>query len=290
LHRVREAQTGKPQAFGFSLGSPNDHRPPNFEWRRWQVRPMDVLGRALWLLASVLGVLAAAPLLDWAASRGLASRQRRGSGRRLRWLDRLLAPIAKRPLGMLVVAEAKPWLRDRALWWWALALLAIGLQALGSAKAMAMGLLLALALPMDLLARIGLQEVERRTGALVFTAQGIVPRLLAARFAVSVGVLVALCLPTLLRLPVYGSLAALAVITSLASWALALGVVTRAPRLFELLLATTLYMALQGSAIFDVGAGAAATLIRHGWGLLPAWALLAWGWPRLARASGNRMP
>jgi len=43
----------------------------------------------------------------------------------------------------------------------------------------------------------GLQEVERRTGALVFTAPGIVPRLLAARVVVAVGVLVLLSVPAL---------------------------------------------------------------------------------------------
>jgi hypothetical protein len=285
LHRVREAQVGKPQAYGFSLGSPNKEVPPNFAWTRWHVRPMDAVGRLLWLLASLGGVLAAAPVLDWAAARGVPAREGGGAGRQLRWLDRLLAPIARRPFGILVAAELKPWLRDRRAWWWLLAVVALGLQAFGAPKAMAFGLLLAWALPIDLLGRIGQQEHERRTGALVFTAAGIAPRLLAARFAVGLLLLLVLSAPALLRLPAPGALAVFAVAASLASWGLALGAVTRNPRLFELLLLGALYAALQGAAIFDVGtAGAAATAARHAWGLLPAWVLLAWAWPRLARA------
>lgn len=284
LQRVRTEQTGKEALYGFTLGSPAKGAPPNFEWPRWDVRPMDAAGRALWLLLSIAGVLAAAPLLDWAAARGLGARQGTGAGRRMRWLDLLLSPVARRPLGILVAAEAKTWLRDRRLWWWALALLALGLQAFASQKVMAVGLLLAWALPIDLLARIGLQELERRTGALVFTARGIVPRLLAARFAVGFLLLLVLSLPALLRLPMAGMLAVVAVTASLSSWGLALGALTRNPRLFELLLLGALYGALQGAAVFDVGAAAPATLAMHLTGLLPAWILLAWGWPRLARA------
>jgi hypothetical protein len=284
LHRVREAQLGTPQSYGFTLGSPNKDVPPNFAWTRWQVRPMDAVGRALWLLLSLAGVLAAAPLLDWAAAR-VPARERAGAGRRLRWLDRALAPIARRPLGILVAAELKTWLRDRPAWWWLLVVVAFGVQAFAAPKGLAIGLLLAWALPIDLLARIGLQERDRRTGGLVFTASGIVPRLLAARFAVGLFLLLALSLPALLRVSAAGALAVLAVAASLASWGLALGAVTRNARLFELLLVGAVYAALQGAAIFDVGvAGAMATATRHAWGLLPAWLLLAWAWPRLARA------
>ena len=81
-----------------------------------------------------------------------------------------------------------------------------------------------------------------------------------------------------------GMLAVVAVTASLSSWGLALGALTRNPRLFELLLLGALYGALQGAAVFDVGAAAPATLAMHLTGLLPAWILLAWGWPRLARA------
>jgi hypothetical protein len=285
LQRVRTQQTGEEALYGFTLGSPAKGAPPNFSWPRWDVRPMDAAGRALWLLLSIVGVLAAAPLLDWGAARGLGARQGTGSGRRMRWLDLVLWPIARRPLGILVAAELKTWLRDRRAWWWLLGLLALGLQAFASPKVMAVGLLLAWVLPIELLARIGLQEHERRTGGLVFTARGIVPRLLAARFLVGLSLSLVLSAPALLRLPASGALAVLAVVASLASWGLALGAITRNPRLFELLLLAALYGALQGAAIFDVGdAGAAATAARHAWGLLPAWLLLAWAWPRLARA------
>ena len=295
FHRERVARTGQPQAFGFSLGAPNSAKSPaNFQWTRWQVRPMDVLGRAVWFLLSIAGVLLAAPALDWAAARGLSTRAGTGSGRGLRWLDRLfdrlfdrlLAQVTRRPLGMLVAAELRAWLRDRQLWWWLLALLSMGVQAFGSPTAMANGLLLAWVLPLDLLGRGVLQEQERRTGALVFTASGIVPRLLAARFVVGFSVLVALSLPALVHVshtPMAG-LALLAICASIGSWGLALGALTRNPRLFELALVAALYMATQGATLFGLGTAAPATAGLHVLGLLPAWLLLAWAWPRLARA------
>jgi hypothetical protein len=295
LQRERVAQTGRPQRFGFSLGAPNNAKsPPNFQWTRWQVRPMDALGRALWLLLSAGGVLLAAPLLDWAAARGPAARAGTGSGHGLRWLDRLLdrlfdrllAPLARRPLGILALAELRAWLRDRPLWWWLLVLLSFAVQALAGPQGMAMGLLLAWLLPLEILARGALRELERRTAPLVFTAQGIVPRLLAARFVAAVSVLLALSLPAMLRLSAspMAALAVLAICASIASWGLALGALTRNSRLFELLLLVALYMATQGASLFGLGADAQATAALHLLGLVPAWLVLAWAWPRLARA------
>lgn len=287
LHRVHEAQTGKAEPWGMNLGGPNRaDAPPNFQWTHWQVRPMDLLGRAFWLILSILGVMAAAPFLDWAAARGLDNRRSTGAGRRLRWLDWILAPMARAPLGLLMAAELKAWLRDRRAWWWGLALLAWGLQAFAPPGAMSMGLLLAWILPIQWLARSLLQEFERRTGALVFTASGIATRLLMARFLSGFALLLALTLPALLRLSAHpmSSLALLAVAASIASWGLALAALTRNARAFELLLVATLYIALQGVHWFDVSAAAEATALTHALGLLPAWCLIAWFWPRLTRA------
>ena len=202
LHRVREQQTGKPQEFGFNVGSPaRKGGPLLFEWKSWTVRPMDLLGRALWLVSAIVGVLLAAPLLDWAAARGsTATKARSQAGSRLRWLDRLLDPLARGPLGILAVAELKLSLRARRFWWWLAALVAFGLQCLGDARAFQLGMLLAWVLPLDILARSILQEQEHGTGGLVFVAPNILGRLLAVRFTVGVVLLLALSLPGMLRL------------------------------------------------------------------------------------------
>ncbi|CAN5341604.1 ABC transporter permease [soil metagenome] len=296
FHRVREAQTGKSQPYGFSIGSPaREHEPAPFQWKHWDVRPMDIVGRVLWLAISIIGVLLAAPLLDWAAARGLSARQKAGSGKRLRWLDRLLAPWARGRLGVLVVAELKTWLRERGTWWWLLVLAALGLQAFGTPRLQAAALLLAWILPLELLARGVLRESAHRTGALVFSASGILPRLLTARFIAALSLLAVLSLPAIIRLPVAGAVAIVVVCASIASWGLALGALCRNPRPFELLLVATFYVALQGSSLFDVQSGAWATASIHALGLLPAWLLLAWRWPKLAVARiggglGSRWP
>lgn len=291
LVEARETQSGKQVSFGLNLGSSLHDAPvERFEWTAWEIDGRLLAGRALWLFLSALLALAAAPLLDWAASRGLSkAKTASGTGRGLRWLhaafDRLLAPFARGSLGILAVAELKLVVRQRRWWWWLAALGVLGAQ-FGTPEAMRIGLLLAWALPLDVLARGVLRERDHGTGALVFTAPGILPRLLVARFLVGVALLVGLSLPALLRLSALEPLAAvsaLVAIASIASWGLSLGALCRNARPFELLMIGTVYVCLQGATVFAVATQPMATLTTHLIGLLPAWSLLAWSWPRLAR-------
>ncbi len=288
LHRVREQQTGKPQEFGFNVGSPaREGGPLMFEWKSWSVRPMDLLGRALWLAFAIVGVLLAAPLLDWAAARGsTATKARSQAGSRLRWLDRLLEPLSRGAFGVLAVAELKLSLRGRRFWWWLAALVAFGLQSFGDARSFQVGMLLAWILPLDILARGILQEREHGTGGLVFAAPNILGRLLAVRLVVGVALLLALTLPGMLRLlathPV-AALAALSVAFSISSWGLCLGALFGTSRPFELLLVSVAYLSMQGAMLLDLSVHPQLTALWHATLLLPAWLLLAWAWPRLAR-------
>lgn len=289
FNRVREIQTGKTQGFGFSIGTNRPKSGPViFEWKSFEPRPMDVLGRALWLLFAVAGVMAGAPLLDWAAARaGGKEKTRSQSGSTLRWLDRLLTPFARDATSMIAVAELKIALRQRRVWWWLLALVAIGMQSFGRGDAWQAGLLLAWVLPLDLLARGMLRESEHGTGGLVFTSPGILRRLLIARFITGFLLLLALISPSLLRLLAStpcGAFACVLVSASIVSWGLSLGALCRSPRPFELALVALVYLGLQGANIFDVSTDPLATAQWHALALIPAWLLLAWAWPRLARA------
>ena len=289
--RVREAQTGKPLPFGFNLGGDAVNADSTFfDWPTWKPDGKLVASRALWLLLAMLGTLAAAPLLDWAASRGLGTaKARHGNGRAMRSLhglfDRVLDPFARGPLGILTVAELKLALRQRAWWWWLAALAVMGAQ-FGPAEGLRVGLLLAWMLPLDVLARGVLRERDHGTGSLVFTAPNALPRLLAARFMVGFVMLFALSLPALARMiasdPV-SALAAVTAMTSITSWGLCMGALCRNSRPFELLMVCTAYVCLQGAALLAVTTQPAWTLTMHAIGLLPAWLLLVWAWPRLAR-------
>lgn len=287
--RVREAQTGKPLEYGMNLGS-NAHAGPidTFPWREWNIRPMEAVGRLLWLLAALIGTLAMAPLLDWAAARGVSAAKRRngGGGRGLRWLNLLLDPFARGPLGILIVAELKLVLRQRALWWWLAALILLGVQALAPMKAVPVALLLAWLLPLDVLARSVLRERDQGTAGLVFTAPKIFTRLLATRFLVGALMLSVLSLPGLLRLSIDAPAIALAsavCIVSIASWGPCLGALCRSALPFELLMVVSTYIGLQGAAPLNIAQQPQAVALWHALALLPAWALLAWAWPRLAR-------
>lgn len=289
--RVREAQTGKPQSFGFNLGGDRVTETSEFfDWPTWQPDGKLVASRALWLLLAMLGTLAAAPLLDWAAARGLGTaKARSGNGRAMRWLhrtfDHVLDPFARGPLGVLAVAELKLVLRQRAWWWWLAALGVMGAQ-FGAPEGLRVGLLLAWMLPLDVLARGVLRERDHGTGALVFTAPNALARLLAARFLVGFALLFALSVPALARMLASEPLSALAAVTAMASitsWGLCMGALCRNSRPFELLMVCTAYVCLQGAALLAVTTQPAWTLTVHAIGLLPAWLLLAWAWPRLAR-------
>lgn len=286
--RVREAQTGKPLTFGFNLGGPQAKTGVEpFEWKAWSPGPKVVVGRALWLALALALTLAAAPLLDWAASRGLSkAKARSGAGRSMRWLNWLLDPFARGSLGILAVAELKLALRQRPIWWWLAALGALGAQTFAPDEGMRMALLLVWLLPLDVLSRGVLRERDHGTNALVFTAPQVLSRLLAARFLVGFSMLFALSLPAIVRLLASEPLAALATLTaivSITSWGLCLGALCRNARLFELLMIGAVYICMQGAALFAVATQPVWTLTVHGIGLLPAWLLLMWAWPRLAR-------
>ncbi|MFT3806274.1 ABC transporter permease [Arenimonas sp.] len=287
FQRERSVATGERQDFGFSIGVSMRGKPATrFEWKAWHPRGPDMFGRLLWLLFAMAGVVAAAPLLDWAAARGIAaSKSGSQAGRRLGWLDPMLAPFARGPLGTLVVAELKLAFRQRRLWWWLAAIALLGTQAFASMQGMATAMLLAWLLPLDVLARGVLREREHRTAGLVFTAPDILGRLLATRFLVGVLLLFALSLPGLLRLAAglpMGALATTAAIVSIASWGMSLGALCRNPKPFELVLVALVYGGLQGMAIFDLLRDPLAMAGLHALLLLPAWLLLAWAWPRLA--------
>lgn len=288
FNRVREMQTGKEQGFGFSIGSSRPKNGPVLvPWTSFEPRAVDLFGRLAWLLASIGAVALAAPLLDWAAARGTGkARARNEAGARLRWLDRLLAPLARGPVALLAAAELKIALRRRRWWWWAAALVALGLQAFASGKGLQMGFLLAWLLPLDLLARGILSESEHRTGGLMYTASGIVGRLLAARFVGGFALLIGLSAVGVLRLAFVDPAAALAAVIvsmSIVSWGLALGALCRNPRPFELAMVALAYIGMQGAPVFDLLTDPWWTAQWHALLLAPAWFVLGFSWPRLAR-------
>ena len=288
----REAQTGETFALGLNVGiQVRDQGVDRFEWREWNVDARQLPGRALWLALSMALVVAAAPLLDWAASRGLrVTAERDNGGRALRWLDRVLTPFARGPVGILATAELSLALRQRRVWWWLAALGALVAQAVAPDKGLHAALLLAWLLPLDVMARALLRERDHGTSGLVFTAPGVTWRLAAARWLVSVALLTLLSLPGLVRLALTapeGALAVTAIILSLATWGLAAAAVFRNPRPFELAMVACAYVGVQGAAVFDITLAPLSTAAGHALGLVPAVVLLVALWPRMTGAHGR---
>lgn len=290
FERDRLHRSGEAGHFGFSVVSPvKPGSQKLFVWKSWSPRPMDLVGRVIWVGLALLGVLLAAPLLDWAAAKTTVRRaSRSGAGARLRWLDGPLNAIARGRVMSLAAAELRLFLRQRRTWWWLALVAALALQAFGRGNnALQFGLLLAWLLPLDLLARGILREQENSTGELVFSAPGIVWKLLASRFVGAFLLLLVMTTPALLRLGAVAPAALAAgvvVCASIASWGIALSALCRNARPFELLLVLLAYASVQGSPIFDLSISPWHTLLWHGLLLLPCWLGLLWSWPRLASA------
>jgi hypothetical protein len=277
------------KASGISIGTNAiTGKPIVFAWTHWNLRWIDVMGRLLWVGVSMLGVVALAPLLDWAASRmrGTADGAGADPGKRLRWLDPLLRPLESATTGMVLAAELKLVLRQRRGWWW-LALFGLGIaQIVGDNEAIGVATIGAWLISVDVFARAILRERESGTGALLFAAAGATRRLLIARIGVALLLAIGTVMPALVHLCVGDTMAALAVLATGAGVALgglALAVLCRNPRPFELILVMFAYAGVQ-----NAGPLAAVVLphdaLRLEAFLLPACTvILLVLWPRLAR-------
>lgn len=271
---------------GLSVGSHalEGRAPVLLDWTHWQVTAETLRGRGAWLGLALALLALAVPFLDRCAAHVGSPGKSHGDGARLRWLEAALSPLQRSSFGALVAAELRLVLRPRRAWWWLALLAAMGVQAFAPDKAMAVAIIVAWVLAMDVLARLVLREHETHTGALVFTAPGMRVRLLLVRAIVAIGLAWALTLPALLRLALLHPQAALATLAaglSLAMWGMATGVLFRNGRMFELVVLAAAYVSVQGGLLLNVVIAPMTTLQWHLLGLPLALAILAFGWPKL---------
>jgi hypothetical protein len=259
-----------------------------FQWRAWPMHARDLAGRAVWMLASVIGLIALAPALDWAAARTRTTAVAQGAnaGRRLAWLDRALRPLESTRIGRLLAAELKLVLRQRRAWWWLALAIAWGAQLCGNREAIGIGVIGAWLVSIDVFARAVLRERETGTGPLLFVAEGAARNLLLARVGVALVLAVLAVAPALLHLSASEPLAASALLLGAANVAfagLALGIACRNPRPFELLMVVLAYAGVQAQGPLAVVANARGTLLLHALALPLLAATIGVLWPRFAR-------
>jgi hypothetical protein len=236
------------------------------DWTHWNVDAAALRARGFWLALAFVLLGLAVPLLDWCAAHVGKPGRSTGSGAKLRWLDRLLRPLERWPSGALVAAELRLVLRGRRWWWWLALPILLGMQAFAVPQAMAVCVVLAWMLLLDVFARLPLREQETRTAGLVFTAAGAHRRLPIARALVSVGLAWVVTLPAMLRLASTqpeAALATLVVGASFGLWGMAVGALTRNGRVFELVALCVGYAGLQRAALSNVIAAPADTLRWH---------------------------
>ncbi|MEO8365065.1 MAG: hypothetical protein ABI538_02545 [Pseudoxanthomonas sp.] len=265
-----------------------------FAWTRWEVALRDIAGRLLWVLAAVIGILLLAPALDRAAAR--TSRQQVGAnhaGRRLAWLDRLLNPLQRSALGLLLSAELRLVLRQRRWWWWLAIASAWAVQLFAPTKIAGIAAVVAWMISLDILARGILREREARTAALLFTAPQSINRLLLARTATALGITGSAVLPMLLRLIASAPATAailLLVAANVALAGLAMGALCRSARPYELMMAMLAYAGIQGLGPLAVPAVEGTLLVGHLVALPLLAAILLLLWPPLNSSDWPRLP
>ena len=254
-------------------------------WTHWNVSDADIRARGFWLALSLGVLLLAAPVLDVCAAHVGKPGRARSEGARLRWLEKALSPLQRTPFGTFVAAELRLVLRPRRAWWWLALLGALGTQLFAPDKALAVAVIVAWVLLLDVFARLVLREHETRTDALVFTAPNMRMRLLTVRAIVGIGLAWLVTLPALLRLAVAHPQAAFATLVagvSIALWGLACGALFRNGRLFELLALIAAYVSVQGALVLNVIVAPMDTLRWHLLALPLALGVLALGWRRRA--------
>ena len=254
-------------------------------WTHWNVSDADIRARGFWLALSLGVLLLAAPVLDVCAAHVGKPGRARSEGARLRWLEKALSPLQRTPFGTFVAAELRLVLRPRRAWWWLALLGALGTQLFAPDKALAVAVIVAWVLLLDVFARLVLREHETRTDALVFTAPNMRMRLLTVRAIVGIGLAWLVTLPALLRLAVAYPQAAFATLVagiSIALWGLACGALFRNGRLFELLALMAAYVSVQGALVLNVIVAPMDTLRWHLLALPLALGVLALGWRRRA--------
>jgi hypothetical protein len=268
---------------GLSVGKQMlEGKPPVLlTWDAWPLTQATLESRASWLLFGLVLVLAATPLLDRFAANAAVRATAGNGGARLRWLDRLLAPLQRTAFGALVAAELRLVLRPKRWWWWLAMLVAFAVQAFAPDKGLVFAMVAAWVLSMDVYSRLALRERETNTASLVFTAAGMRGRLIAARAIVCVALAWCVVAPALVRFAAINPAAAFATLAagaSLALWGLAFGALFRNARPFEAMLLAAGYISVQGALVLDVVSKPATTLAWHA-ALLPvAIALMAAAW------------
>lgn len=292
LDRLHPPQSEK-QRYNLSVGrQPLNGKPPTrFDWSHWPLQSRDIAGRLLWLGLALGLLLLATPFLDRFAARSSATANRHQGGRQLRWLNRLLAPLQRLPLGLLISTEIRQVLRRRAWWWWLAACVFAGMQLFAPDKGLAFAVLAAWLLYLDVFSRLALRESEHGTGALVMSAAGIRWRLLAARSVTAIGLAWAASAPALLRLAFSDPGLALVLLTvgaSLALWGLALAALLRSSRPFELSVLVLAYIGIQDDGPLNLLGPSAEILFLHGLGLPLAFGILLIAWRALTAADRGR--
>ncbi len=257
-----------------------------FAWTQWQVGAADLVGRGLWVLASLLGTALLAPFLDLAARHTSAAKATANAGRRLRWLDAVLRPIERGGAGVLVASELRLVLRGRPLWWWAALAVCAVVQLAAPVEAMAGAVIVAWMASLDVFGRSLLRERDTRTAALVMTAPKAHGRLLGARIAVALALAVGPALPAMLRLAGQTPAMALALLGTAAVVALsglALAALCRSPRPYELAMVFAAYLGVQGAGPLAFQATSSAIIPTIAAVAAACAAALALAWPSLNR-------
>jgi hypothetical protein len=240
-----------------------DDAAPILRLDHWKIGFREGLARLAWVAASVAALFPAARFLDRAAARApqAAIAFDRENGASLAWLTALLTPLQRSPWGILFTSELLIILRTRPAWWWLALLVTWAMQLFATLTpnpplySVAMAVVFAWALLLDIFSRTVLRDIETNTQGLIFTSVSADNRIVITRWVVLVALAWLCTLPAMLRCAVQAPPVALNVLllgVSIPTLAMAVGALVRAPRLFELFFCTMAYLTYSGFDMLNV--------------------------------------
>jgi hypothetical protein len=270
-----------PYSVSIGVNVTEGSRETTFRWADWSFGAASLGGRLLWVLLAMTATAVLAPLLDAAARHTSATAPTR-PGLRLRWLDWLLKPIVGSATGLVVASELKLVLRARRLWWWAALLAGAIVQLFAAPKGMAVAVIVAWVLCLDLFSRSLLRERDTDTAELVMTGPGAARRLRFARLATALALAIVPVLPALLRLGMATPADAgvlLLVAANVALAGLGLAALCRSPRPYELAMVFCAYIGVQDGGPLAFASIDASMLWMHALAAPLCLAAVVLAWP-----------
>ncbi|HLP14688.1 MAG TPA: hypothetical protein VK470_00440 [Bacteroidota bacterium] len=255
-------------AGGFAFSITNLKSAKLFYWSGMIWTTDIFLSRLFFMLIAIGVVMLASLLFDrFNPSRVLPNKKRKQSSLRESALETESAPVSQVHLApltgtqrrfhfdALLIGELTLLLKGQRWWWYSVAIILIVVEVFSDVEITRLLLVLSWTWPILILSGLGCRESRHNTGQIVFSAPRPLVYQLSASWIAAFAVLAVIGSGALLRFLIAGEILSImgwmTGVLFIPSLAVALGVLTRSNKSFEVLYVLWMYMLAQKAALFD---------------------------------------